>query len=312
MPSVSVVVPTYNRAKFLKLAIDSVFDQTYTDWEIVVGDDGSDEETRHYLRSIASPKVRVVELPHSGNPSLVRNAAAAVATGRYLAFLDSDDVWTPAKLEKQIAALRDRPQSRWSYTACRPIDEYGELIPKNKRPSTAPAPEGWIFEQLLTLEIGIAMPTVVAERDLFCEAGGFDEQQRFGEFHDLCLRLALKGEVVVVREPLCLVRSHGEHYSSDAVANHAGWIQLYRKMAGFTEDARMRAHCKRMQAETSLRLARAHADGGDYGAACAALGRALPFSWPYPGWWWGVFKRIIRPAVPDRLAAALRDRRLIK
>jgi glycosyltransferase involved in cell wall biosynthesis len=311
MPSVSVVIPAYNRTKFLKLAIESVYAQTYMDWEIVIGDDGSDAEAQQYLRSIASPKVRIVSLAHSGNPSVVRNAAVALASGRYLAFLDSDDVWAPAKLEKQIAALRDRPQSRWSYTACRHIDEHGEPIPK-KRSNPVMAPEGWIFEQLLTLEIGIAMPTVVTERDLFLEAGGFDDQQRFGEFHDLCLRLALKGEVVVVREPLCLVRTHGEHYSSDAVANQAGWLQLYKKMAGLTEDSRMRAHCRRMQAETSLRLARAHADEGAYRAACAALGRALPFSWRYPEWWWGAFKRIIRPTVPDMLAAALRDRRLNK
>jgi glycosyltransferase involved in cell wall biosynthesis len=311
MPCVSVIVPTYNRTRFLKLAIDSVFEQTYTDWEIVVGDDGSDEETRQYLRTIASPRVRIVWLSHSGNPSLVRNAAVAASSGRYLAFLDSDDAWAPPKLEKQMTALQERAQSRWSYTACRHIDEHGELIPK-KRLSTPTAPEGWIFEQLLTLTIGIAMPTVVTERDLFVEAGGFDEQQRFGEFHDLCLRLARKGEVVVVREPLCSVRMHSEHFSSDAIANHEGWLQLYQKMAGIAESSRLRAHCARMRAETSLRLAGAHADAGDYRGACAALGRALPFSWRYPNWWWGAFKRIIRPTVPDILATALRGRRLYK
>jgi glycosyltransferase involved in cell wall biosynthesis len=306
MPSVSVIVPAFNRPKFLKLAIESVYAQTYTDWEVVIADDGSDEETQRYLRSIMGPKVRIVWLQHSGNPSLVRNAAAAAASGRYLAFLDSDDEWAPQKLERQMAALRDQPQCRWSYTACRHIDESGRVIPK-KRPAP-PAPDGWIFRQLLTLEIGIAMPTVITERSLFVEARGFDEQQLFGEFHDFCLRLALKGEVVVVREPLCSVRVHREHYSSDRAANHAGWLRLYQKMAATTNDSGLRAYCVRMQADESLNLARAHADNGEYHAAWTTFGQALSFSWRFPHWWWAAFRGVIRRIIPNAVATALRPR----
>jgi glycosyltransferase involved in cell wall biosynthesis len=308
MPSVSIILPAFNRTRFLRLAVESVFAQTFSDWEMIVADDGSNEETRQYLRGIEGPKVQLRWLSHTGNPSAVRNAAAAAASGRYLAFLDSDDEWAPEKLQKQIAALQARPQSRWSYTACRHIDEFGHLIPK-KRASATPAPEGWIFKQLLTLQIGIAMPTVVAERELFDEVGGFDEQQRFGEFHDLFLRLALRSEVVVVREQLCSVRTHHEHYSSNPIENHAGWLRLYQKMARITEGSKLRAHCVRMQADVSLSLARAHAEKNDYRAACATLAHALPFSWPYPRWWWGAIKRIARPAVPNSLVSALRDRR---
>lgn len=307
MPSVSIIVPAFNRIQFLKLAVGSVFAQTFSDWELIIADDGSNEETRQYLRDLEHPRVQVQWLPHTGNPSMVRNAGAAAAGGRYLAFLDSDDEWAPEKLQKQIAALQARPQSRWSYTACRHIDEFGRLIPK-RRPSESMAPEGWIFEQLLTLQIGIAMPTVVAERNLFHEAGGFDEQQRFGEFHDLFLRLALRSEVVVVREPLCSVRIHHEHYSSNEIENSAGWLQLYQKMAQITAGSKLRAHCVRMQADASLSLARAHAGKGDYRAACATLAHALPFSWPYPRWWWGAIKRVVRPAVPNAVVSALRDR----
>jgi glycosyltransferase involved in cell wall biosynthesis len=304
MPSVSIIIPAFNRTKFLTLAVESVVNQTHSDWELIIADDGSDEETQRYLRGIASPSVRVVWLPHSGNPSLVRNAAAAAASGRYLAFLDSDDEWAPQKLERQLAALREQPQCRWSYTACRHIDEAGRLIPK-KRPAP-PAPDGWIFRQLLTLEIGIAMPTVIAERSLFEELGGFDEQQLFAEFHDLCLRLALKGEVVVVREPLSSVRVHREHYSSDRTADHAGWFRLYKKMAAMTDDPGLRAYCARKQADESLNLARAHADKGEYRTAWTTLGHALSFSWRYPHWWWAAFRGVIRRIIPDAVAAALR------
>lgn len=304
MPNVSIIIPAFNRTRFLSLAVRSAVNQTYRDWELIVADDGSDEETHRYLRGIAGPNVRIVWLPHSGNPSLVRNAAAAAACGRYLAFLDSDDEWAPQKLERQLAALSSRPQCRWSYTACRHIDESGGLIPKKR---AAPrAPDGWIFGQLLRLEIGIAMPTVVTERSLFAEVGGFDEQQLFGEFHDLCLRLALNGEVVVVREPLCSVRIHDEHYSSNRTANHAGWLRLYKKTAAATEDLGLRAYCVRMQAEESLKLARAYADNGEYRAAWTTLSHAASFSWRYPRWWWAAFRGVVRRLIATAVTRALR------
>lgn len=307
VPSVSVILPTFNRTQFLRLAIESVYAQTYTDWEMIIADDGSAKETKSYLRSITRPQVRTIWLHHCGNPSQVRNSAIEAANGRYLAFLDSDDVWAPTKLEKQIAALRDRANSRWSYTACDQIDENGcPILKKDWRAIVRP--EGWIFEELLKLDIGIAMPTVVAERNLVQEVGGFDEQQRFGEFHDLCLRLALKGEVVVVRELLCSVRTHKDHYSSDKIGDHAGWMRLYEKMADFTTDPRLRSLCAKMRAETSLKLARQQGAIGDYWGIWTTLRSAASFSWRYPKWWWGALKGIVRPMVPQALMSAIRRR----
>jgi glycosyltransferase involved in cell wall biosynthesis len=301
VPTISVIVPTYNRTAFLKLAIDSVFAQTFTDWEIVVADDGSGNETQQYLRAIEGPLVRVAWLAHSGNPSVARNAAAALATGRYLAFLDSDDVWEPNKLEQQLAALTARPQARWSYTACRHINAGGDPVPKkDKRP--VPMPEGHIFEQLLTLEIGIAMPTVMAERALFAEIDGFDEEQRFGEFHDLCLRLARAAEVVAVREQLSVIRLHDQHYSSNQIADRAGWLQLYTRMGALAEDPHTRRLCNRMCSNASLELSRAYGEHGRYADAYTTLVRAIGYSWRFPAWWWGAFKRILRPIVPRRVA----------
>jgi glycosyltransferase involved in cell wall biosynthesis len=306
MPTVSVIIPSFNRSYFLKLAVESVFLQSFADWELVIADDGSAQETQKYLQSLSDARVRVLLLGHSGNPSAVRNAAAALCAGQYLAFLDSDDVWAPSKLERQVARLRERPESRWSYTACRHIDAGGTLIPK-RRPAPE-APEGWIFENLLSLKIGIAMPTVITERLLFEEVGGFDERQRFAEFHDLCLRLALKSEVAVVPEQLTSVRTHDQHYSSDKIANHEGWIQLYEKMAAIVEDPKLQKACARMRADTALSLARDYQDTGAHLAAYAALGRAIPHGWTFAGWWWGALKNLVRPAVPKGLAAALRNR----
>jgi glycosyltransferase involved in cell wall biosynthesis len=306
-PKVSVILPTFNRTRFLKLAIESVYAQTYANWEMIIADDGSAEDTRTYLRSIVHPRVRTIWLPHSGIPSRVRNAAIEAADGRYLAFLDSDDMWAPSKLEKQIGALSDRADCRWSYTACDHIDENGCAIARRNWRSID-RPEGWIFERLLRLDIGIAMPTVVADRDLVNELGGFDEEQRFGEFHDLCLRLARKSKVVVVRELLCSVRTHNDHYSSDRVGDHAGWMQLYDKMATIISNPRQRAYCARMRAETSLKLARQQGIDGNYRGAWTTLRKASGFSWRYPQWWWGALKGLVRSIAPQALIRALRRR----
>jgi glycosyltransferase involved in cell wall biosynthesis len=303
MTTVSVILPTFNRTRFLKQAIESVFAQTYADWELVIADDGSAQETQEYLRSIATSRVRTIWLEHCANPSRVRNAAIEAAQGHYLAFLDSDDVWAPSKLQLQIEGLLDHPDCQWSYTGCDRIDENGQPL-VNLRLSV-PRP-GWIFEALLRLEITIAMPAVVADRDLVEEVSGFDEQQRFGEFHDLCLRLALKSPAAAVPEPLCSIRAHQEHYSADRVAAFASWMRLYEKMEDFAPDPDSRRHCARARMETSLRLASLQGMNGNHRAAWGTLGDALTFSWRYPKWWLGALKGFVRPAVPDALVSALK------
>ena len=305
MPQVSVILPTFNRAQYLRLAVESVFAQTYADWEMVIADDGSGEETCSYLRSLAPSRVRTLLLPHRGNPSLVRNAAIRAARGRYLAFLDSDDLWAPTKLEKQINALGEGSQGRWSYTHCDLIDACGRQLAADSG-STQAALEGWIFEAVLRLRVSISMATVVAERALIDAIGGFDEGQLFAEWQDLCLRLALKSEAVALPEVLCSVRLHAEHYSGNRVAAQLGWMQLYGKMAQLAPSPGLRAYCERLQAESSLNVARCQGEQGDYRAALTTLSRSMPFAWRYPHWWWGAAKRLARPAVPQFLLTRLR------
>jgi glycosyltransferase involved in cell wall biosynthesis len=298
VPNVSVILPTFNRLRFLRPAIESVFAQTYTDWELIIADDGSDEETHAYLSSVSSPKVRVSWLAHSGNPSHVRNIAIRAASGRYLAFLDSDDLWAPTKLEKQLAALRASPSSAWCYTLESMIDDQSRPYTKSAIRSFTPM-DGWLFEPLLRLEIAMSMPTVLASRELVNEIGGFDEQLRYGEWHDLCLRLALKSEVVAVREPLCSVRAHDEHYSGDRISGQLGWMQLYEKMEKLVSSASLRSCCRRERAQISLRIAAAQSRAGAHGAGLVTLIRALPFAWRYPRWWRGVLAEIGRPIIPQ-------------
>ena len=304
-PLVSVVIPTFNRLKHLKAAVTSVLEQTKADWEMVIADDGSAEETREFLRSLEDPRIRTLWLPHSGNPSRVRNAAIRHAQGRYLAFLDSDDRWDPRKLEVQLGALQADPGRRWSYSAIGRIDEQG--LPMSDEGIARWVPhEGKIVEELLKIEAFVATPAVVAERSLVEEAGGFDEEQWFGEDYDLWIRLAMLSEVGVVSERLAFVRDRGDSYSRDRIGAHVGWVRLYRKLARTLPDPRLRALAKRRGAECSLRLAGLQADARQRLAALRTVLAAGPLSWTYPGWAKEAAKMLIRAGLPERMLSAFR------
>src|SRR5580698_5420059 len=117
-PVVSIILPTFERLQYLRATVASVYRQTVQDWELIVADDGSETETRAYLRTLeADSRVKLLWLEHTGIPAIVRNAALHAARGEYVAFLDSDDLWTPEKLSQQLALLRSRPGCGWCYTA---------------------------------------------------------------------------------------------------------------------------------------------------------------------------------------------------
>jgi len=297
-PAVSIILPTYNRRRWLELAVASVFAQTFTDWELIVADDGSDDETRAYLLGLESARnVRIRRLAHSGNPSRVRNAALRDARGKYAAFLDSDDVWSARKLETQVAALQSNPGCRWSYTSCERIDADGRLLAAAFQPTT-PVRSGAVFEALLAHEAWAAMPTVVAERALIEEIGGFDEEQPYGEFHDFCLRLALRSDVTAVTDVLCSVRAHDDHYSANRTAALAAWIRLYEKFCVLAPTARARACSERMRRRAALDLAARQGAERDVRAVWRTLRAGRVLSWRIPHLWCRSALALLRSLVP--------------
>ena len=107
---ISVMIPTFNRIEFLKEAVESVLSQTISPVEMIIADDGSTDGTEEYGTGLARrPEVSYIRLKHSGRPGKVRNAGAGVAAGEYLAFFDSDDLWKPEKIEKQLAFFQENP-----------------------------------------------------------------------------------------------------------------------------------------------------------------------------------------------------------
>src|SRR5580658_566189 len=216
--AVSIILPTFNRLEYLRPAIESVFAQTFRDWELTIADDGSSTDTRRYLGTLDDPpRVKVLWLPHTGKPSVVSNAALREAQGEYVAFLDSDDVWLPRKLETQIASLHRHAERGWSYTRFALIDGAGN--PTNSaRTRNWSAPDGWILEKLLKGETVIALPSVVVSRRLLTRLGAFDEELIMCYDDELWFRLAAHSEIDGIDQPLTLIRRHGHHSGGDMIA----------------------------------------------------------------------------------------------
>ena len=313
-PRVSIVLPTFNRLKYLRPAVESVFAQTFKDWELIVADDGSNDETASYLESLrrgcSEPTVRaqikVLRLPHTGNPGAVRNAACEIAVGEYIAFLDSDDIWHPEKLAVQVAALERQPGRGWSHTAFAVIDDSGEPL-TGERARWWPAAEGWILESLIKMETVIAIPSVIVRRALFERVGGFDVSQRMCEDYDLWLRLAGLSEIDGVRDTLLFVRTHKEHFHKYPVVYEDRGRAL-EKVLRAGADRSVHPLLRRERAKVAAELARSQAILGSRLAALRTLAKSSQYSWGFRDWWLGGANAAVRAVAPAgilRLARAV-------
>jgi glycosyltransferase involved in cell wall biosynthesis len=282
-PLVSVILPTYNRAALLRQAVDSVLAQTLRDWELVVADDGSTDDTTEYLTGLADERVRWVKLGHRGSPARARAAALRIATGTWIAFLDSDDLWLPGKLEAQLCYLTANA-CRWSYTGYQLVDLDGAPVTRRQwGPDSTRS--GWILEQLLTFGVSASMPTLMAERSLLDEVGGIDETIGIRDDYDLTLRLAAQSEVCAVPDALTLVRDHAERTTSRRrrAELFRDTARVFEKAARAGTSRTTRKLCARQRAIQLAAMGRALAEEGSRRDAVTVIARALaaaPLSGP--------------------------------
>ncbi|MCM0611839.1 glycosyltransferase [Marinobacter sediminum] len=187
MATVSVVTPTYNRARFLPDAVASVLAQTYADLELIVVDDGSVDDTRKVLEPfLADGRVRYFYQENQGQ-SHARNHALEQATGDFIAFLDSDDLWAPGKLERQLAVLQANPDVDIVHGDEAMIDERGAVISlENMRRYS-----GSITRYLLA-DNSVSITTALVRRRCFYEMGGFDTSVGVADDYELWLRFSAR------------------------------------------------------------------------------------------------------------------------
>jgi glycosyltransferase involved in cell wall biosynthesis len=198
MPTVSVIIPSCNRAGFLREAIDSVLVQEFRDFELIVVDDGSTDETPQILESY--PQIHMIRQSRQG-VSAARNAGIAAASGPFVAFLDSDDLWLPQKLSAQIAFFEVQPNALACQTEEIWIRHGARWNPKKRHRK----PSGMIFES--SLELCLVSPSaVMIKRRLLDYVGGFDETFTVCEDYDLWLRITCRFPIHLISRPLVIKR----------------------------------------------------------------------------------------------------------
>jgi glycosyltransferase involved in cell wall biosynthesis len=207
---VSVVIPAYNAQQFVGQAIDSVLAQTYRQFEIIVVDDGSIDDTRLIVQQFGSA-VRYIYQPNRGL-SAARNTAIRNARAEIIALLDADDLWEPEFLTKMVAQLDRHPEAAAVYCGFRYIDAHGEV---KGEPSLKIAPPNRFYETLICKGNWLVPCAVIFRKRLAEEAGLFDESLRASEDADLWTRLSALYPFVGVPEGLAMYRRHDSNMTKD-------------------------------------------------------------------------------------------------
>ncbi len=223
VPLVSVITPAYNAARFVAAAIHSVQTQSFQDWEMIIADDSSSDATRQIVEEIAGtePRLQLISQARRGGPGAARNAALEKARGRYICFLDSDDLWLPEKLEHQLAFAADK-QAAISYCAYRRISEDGSTLGR-----VISVPASLTYRQLLR-NTGIAMLTAMIDRSL---TGPFRLSDAGHEDYILWLDLLKQGHRAYgLNEDLARYRVVKQSQSRDTLRS-VGWVwNIYRNV----------------------------------------------------------------------------------
>jgi glycosyltransferase involved in cell wall biosynthesis len=206
-------MPCFNAERYVAGALRSVFAQRWPDLEVIVVDDGSSDRSCHRIEE-AFPEVHLLRQANRG-AAAARNRGIDNATGDLIAFLDADDYWLPGKLKAQWEALVGHPAARMTYTAWvvwnsgdpEPTDQLVASVAASSSEKRWSGPSGWIYTDLL-LDCAVWTSTVLVQRSLVRELGGFEETLPIGEDYDLWLRASRLTEIVRVPRPLALYRMH--------------------------------------------------------------------------------------------------------
>jgi glycosyltransferase involved in cell wall biosynthesis len=199
-PRVSVVIPTFNRAQSIKRAIDSVAAQSFRDFEVIVIDDGSTDDSERIVSEAGIPQLRIIRHPHNRGAAAARNTGIGAATGAYIAFLDSDDAWHPDKLARQIAALAAAPRNIKACATGFTSNTSGRIL--TVRPDTSTT----LFRSQILFGCKICPgTTLMIERGAFREIGMFDENLRRLEDWDLLIRFVERFDVLFLPDPLATI-----------------------------------------------------------------------------------------------------------
>jgi len=206
-PKVSVIIATYNREKYLKVAIASVLQQTYVNFELIIIDDGSTDNTLKLVKNFSDPRMNYIYQNNKGRSS-ARNRGISIAKGQYITFLDSDDLYLPTKLALQVNYMDNHPEVGMIYTSAYCIDEAGDFI-RHKYKAKA---SGSIYKKIaFFVPVTITLPTVMIRREILTKIGGFDENMNRFEDTDMWRRISKITRIDAINSYTCKLRTHADN-----------------------------------------------------------------------------------------------------
>ena len=246
-PQVSVIIPTYNRGWILREAVDSVLAQDYTDFELIVVDDGSTDDTREILDSYGQD-LFVFQQPNKG-VSAARNRGLAESRAQLVAFLDSDDLWLPQKLTRQVEFFTINPDALICQTEETWVRNGVRVNPKRRHHKFS----GMIFKPSLALCL-VSPSAVMIRKILFDTVGLFDESLPACEDYDLWLRVSCRYPVFLIDEPLIIKRGGHEDQLSKAAGLDKYRIRSLKKLieGGPLTETQKHAAIKTLQEKSTI------------------------------------------------------------
>jgi glycosyltransferase involved in cell wall biosynthesis len=232
LATVDVVIAAYNHAAFLPQAIDSVIAQTFLDWQIIVVDDGSVDNTPDVLNAYSArlgSRFRFYQQVNQG-PSAARNLAIRNSSSPYIAVLDADDIWLPERLAASVAALERNPTVGLLHAGILRIDARGKVLDDHVQ--KAAAAQGRIARRIYTRQIHLLAPTITLRRSCLDRVGMFDESLRATEDRDLWLRIAQQYEIIYLDQRTANYRVSPNSATSDPSRMLRGQLAFIEKHYG--------------------------------------------------------------------------------
>jgi glycosyltransferase involved in cell wall biosynthesis len=223
-PNISVIIPAYNSEKTIKQTINSVLNQTFSDLELIIINDGSQDSTLEVITQISDSRIKVFSFPNAGG-NVSRNRGLHLAVGEFVSFLDADDLWTPDKLQSQLKALQENVTAKVAYSWTDYIDENGEFILSGQRVNVNEN----VYENLLLnnfLENG-SNPLIC--KKALITLGGFDESLSAAQDWDMWLRLASKFNFICVPSVQILYRISANSVSSNLIRQEKACLQVLER-----------------------------------------------------------------------------------
>ena len=224
MPLISVIIPVYNGERTIQETIESVLNQTFSDLELIVINDGSQDSTLEIVSQVTDPRLKVFSYPNAGQAAS-RNRGFALASGEYISFIDADDLWTPDKLEAQLKALQTNPQAAVAYSWSDYIDNNGQFLRRGSHITV----NGNAYTKLLLLNFLENGSNPLIRRQALTEVDGFDVSLTPAEDWDLWLRLAIHYHFIAVPFPQILYRISANSMSDNVSKLERASLQVIKR-----------------------------------------------------------------------------------